>query len=130
MTLVTLSLVFLMVAYVFISIHTQSVVTISPLVIRAPQHSTLVSSIAHTFLFRWFVQLTRTASNQRLASRHVTEWSQTHSLKVLQPVLVLLRRILTSTIVELSLTTLCNIKIGSTDYLKRRLRVPFFYINI
>jgi len=118
--------VFLTVASVFTSIHTQSVVITSLLVIRVHQHSTLVSSTAHTFLFRWFVQLTRTASSQRSASRHVTEWLQTHSQKVLQSALVLLQRILTSTIVELSLTTLCNKEPGQPVAYKGSFGSPFF----
>jgi hypothetical protein len=50
----------------------------------------LVSSIAHMFHYKWSVPLTKTLSNQRLASRLVTEWLQTHSPKVYQPVLVVL----------------------------------------
>jgi hypothetical protein len=43
---------------------------------------TLVYSTAHTFRYKWFVQLTSTHSNQRLVSRHVTAWLQIRLLLV------------------------------------------------
>jgi hypothetical protein len=48
-------------------------------VTKALQLLTLVCSIAHTFHCKWFVQLVKILSNQKLDSRLVTVWSQTHS---------------------------------------------------
>jgi hypothetical protein len=45
-------------------------------------HMTLVSSTAHTFLCRWYVLLARTPSSLKSDLRPVTEWLQTHSLRV------------------------------------------------
>jgi hypothetical protein len=45
-------------------------------------HMTLVSSTAHTFLCKWYVLLARTPSSLKSALRPVTEWLQTHSLRV------------------------------------------------
>ena len=60
------------------------------LVIRVLHLMTQVCSTAHTFLFRWFVQLERTPSNLRSDSRLVTVLLLTHSQKVLllSPILV------------------------------------------
>ena len=44
---------------------------------------TLVYSTAHTFHYRWFVQLERTPSSQKSDLRLVTDWLLTHSQKVL-----------------------------------------------
>jgi len=43
----------------------------------------LVCSTAHMFHYRWFVQLERTPSSQKLDLRQDTVLFQTHSLKVL-----------------------------------------------
>ena len=51
---------------------------------------TLDYSTAHTFLYKWLEPLVRIHSNQKLALRLVTEWLQTHSLRVLHKVKVLL----------------------------------------
>jgi len=91
MTLVTPSLVFCKVSIVFISIlirQTSPLLTqvqatsTTLLVIRVLHLMTLVSSIAHTFLSKWFVPLVRTPSSPRLALRPDMVWSPTHSLKV------------------------------------------------
>ena len=65
-------------------------------------------STAHTFHYRWFVQLDKTPSNQKLDLRPDTVWLQTHLLKVQLKVLVDLRLVLTATIRELQFRTLCN----------------------
>ena len=52
---------------------------------------TLDCSTAHMFHYRWFVQLERTPSNQKLDLRPATVWSQTHSQKDLQQDMVVLR---------------------------------------
>ena len=69
---------------------------------------TLVSSTAHTFHYRWFVQWVRTPSSPRLASRPATGLLLTHLLKEQLRVSVLLIHLLTATIVALKLQTSCN----------------------
>ena len=49
------------------------VISTTLLVIRVHLLMMLVCSTAHTFHYRWFVQLERTVSNQKLALRLVTE---------------------------------------------------------
>jgi len=117
MTPVTPSLVFCKVSIVYTSILmllTLPLVMVpvetstTLLVIRVLHLMTLVSSIAHTFLFRWFVQLEQTPSSPRLASRPATVLLLTHSLKVSpqEPVLLPLTR--TATTEELLLKTSCD----------------------
>jgi hypothetical protein len=60
----------------------QTVVSTTLLVIRVHLLMTQVSSTAHMYPFRWYVQLVRTPSNQKLASRPVMVWLPTHSQKV------------------------------------------------
>ena len=63
-------------------------------------------STAHTFLYRWFVQLARTPSSQKSALRLATVSLPTHSLKEQHsPILVYLFVTAMSTIVALKLTT-------------------------
>ena len=54
--------------------QTELPISITLLVIRALHLMTQVCSIAHTFLFRWFVQLERTPSSLRSDLRLVTVW--------------------------------------------------------
>ena len=67
-------------------------------------------STAHTFLYRWFVLLVRTPSNQKLALRLVMESLLTHSLRVTFLTKVLDAYSLTQTVTtaELKLQTSCN----------------------
>jgi len=84
MTPVTPSLVFSKVSIVYTSILIQQTLiraSTTLLVIRVPAHMTQVSSIAHTFLSRWFVPLVRTPSSLRSASRPVMVSLQTHLQK-------------------------------------------------
>jgi len=87
------------------------------LVIRVHHLTTLGSSIAHTFHYRWSVPLVKTPSSQRLGSRHATAWLLTHSLLLVQLLLVIpstltLHSTQTPTlgIVALKSQTLCNNK--------------------
>ena len=75
---------------------------------------TLVCSTAHTFHYKWFVQLVNIHSNQRLDLRqdmvsHLTHSTQEQLLPVLKVQSQLLRTP-TSTTEELKLQTLCNNK--------------------
>ena len=75
---------------------------------------TLVCSTAHTFHYKWFVQLVNIHSNQRLDLRQdmvsqLTHSTQEQSLPVLKVQSQLLRTP-TSTTEELKLQTLCNNK--------------------
>jgi hypothetical protein len=74
------------------------------------------SSTAHMFLSKWFVPLVRTTSSQKLDLRPVTEWLQTHSLKALLRVLVVLLLTQTATIVELQSKISCES--FSQDYMR------------
>ena len=78
------------------------------LVTKVLLHMTLDCSTAHTFLYRWFVQLVRTHSNQKLDSRLVTELLRTHSHKELHRDLEHLHVTQTVTTEELKLLTLCK----------------------
>ena len=76
-------------------------------------HTMQVCSTAHTFHYRWFVQLEKTASSLKSDLRHVTEWLRTHSHKELLRDWVLLQRMLTVTTDVLLLRTLCKKFISS-----------------
>merc|ERR1712093_484553 len=71
---------------------------------------TLDCSTAHTFLYRWFVQLVRIHSNQKLDSRLATALSRTHSHKGMQLTKDLVHLLVTRTVTteELKLLTLCK----------------------
>jgi len=69
---------------------------------------TLDYSTVLTFLYRWFVRLVRIHSNQKLDSRPDMVLLPTHLLKEQIKVLVESRQIVTDTIRELQLQTLCN----------------------
>jgi hypothetical protein len=102
-------------------------------VIRAHHLMMLDSSIALTFLSRWFVRSILTPSSLRLASRPVTVWSATHSFRLLSrtELLVLLQTvqllllILTSITEELRLPTLPDSQVTLSDPPKG----VFFYGN-
>ena len=111
MTPVTPSLVFSKVSIVSTSIliRQTSLLTNTTLLVTKVLHlTTQVCSTAHTFPFRWFVPLARTASNQKLDSRPATVSSQTHLHRVLLRDLVLLRATATATTVALPSRTLCD----------------------
>jgi len=94
---------------------------------------TLACSIAHMFLYRWFVQSDRTHSSHVSDSRHVTEWSQIHLQKVQQPVLVVWQIVQTSTTVSSRLQTFSDRKNKKKAILQLEgeLRFPLFlFINI
>ena len=78
------------------------------LVIRVHLLMMLVCSTAHTFLYRWFVQLERIHSSQKLALRLVTESLRTHLPKDLIKVLVNSKLTQTATTGVLLLRTLCK----------------------
>jgi len=87
-----------------------------------------VCSIAHTFHYRWFVQLERIPSSQKLDLRLATAWSQTHSLKDLLLVLVALRPTLTYTTDVYKLRTLCK-RVAYILYRDSPSGGSFFYLN-
>ena len=90
MTLVTPSLVFSKVSIVYTSIL---ILQTSPQVMLLTATSTMlsvirvlhlmtqVSSTAHMYLCRWYVQSVRTPSNQKSDSRPATAWLRTHLQK-------------------------------------------------
>jgi len=86
----------------------QMVTSTTLLVIRVLHLMTQVCSTAHTFLFRWFVQLVRTPSSPKLASRPVTGLLLTHSLKEQMQVVVPSRSTKTVTTDVLQLRTSCD----------------------
>jgi len=98
------------------------------LVIRVLPLMMQVCSTAHTFLFRWFVQLERTPSSPRLASRPDMVWLLTPSLK--EQLRVLEDSELTPTAIteEFLLRTSCDI--GFKPYFQGTLWVPFFMLFI
>jgi len=117
MTLVTPSLVFCKVSIAYTSIlilQTSPLLTLrvvtstTLLVIRVLHLMTLVCSIAHTFLFRWFVQLARTPSNQKSDSRPATAWSRTHLQKEPPLAQVASESTATATTEELQSRTSCD----------------------
>jgi len=111
---------------VLVSLVTQHLVISTMLLVTKVLHlMTLVYSTAHTFLYRWFVQLVRIHSNQKLASRLVTVWLRTHSLRELLRVMVLLQLTLTATTVVFPLLTLCK-RDAYIFYKRLLLGVSFF----
>jgi len=93
----------------FLVIPRQTMVTSTMLLDTKVLHHTMqVCSTAHTFHYRWFVQLEKTASSLKSDLRHVTEWLRTHSHKELLRDWVLLQRMLTVTTDVLLLRTLCK----------------------
>jgi len=114
-TLVTPSLVFCKVSIVYtliLILQTFLLTSTTLLVIRVLHLMTLVCSIAHTFLSKWFVPLVRTPSSPRSDSRPATEWFLTHSLRVhllTVKVLVVSRQTATATTEEYVLTTSCDL---------------------
>jgi len=95
------------------------------LVIRVLHLMTQVSSTAHMYLSRWYVQLVRTPSSQKSDLRPATAWSLIHSLKAQIKVLVDSRPTPTATTEEYVLTTSCD-PFGSHET-GGGLRTPFFY---
>ena len=114
MTPVTHSLVFSKVSIVYTSILILQTPELAPLtsitllVIRVLHLMTQVCSIAHTFLSRWFVQLARTPSSQKLASRRATAWLLTPSHRAMHKVLAHSPLTLTATTEEFALRTSCD----------------------
>ena len=86
----------------------------------------LVYSTAHMCRFKWFVQLVRILSNQRLVSKQDTVLPRTHSQPLMQQMLHLVQMI-TSTTEECKWSTLCNNKSWVNQPLKRG--NFFFYAN-
>jgi len=82
--------------------------SITSLVIRVLLLMTQVCSIAPMYLFRWYVQLARTPSSPKLASRRATAWLLTPSHRALAKVLAHLPLTLTATIVAFALRTSCD----------------------
>ena len=78
-------LVFLTVVTVYISTHMQ-VATMLLLATKALTLLMLACSIAHTFRCKWFVQLVKTASSQKLVSKLATAWFRI-LLQMAQPLL-------------------------------------------
>jgi len=86
-----------------------SLLTSTTLLVTKVLHlTTQVCSIAHTFLSRWFVQLARTPSSQKLASRRATAWLLTPSHRARHKVLAHSLLTLTATIVAFALRTSCD----------------------
>src|SRR5210317_1051394 len=111
--LVTHLLVFLTDVTKYTLIHIQQTLPQSSSLLldtKVLHHTMLVSSTAHTFHCKWFVQLVRTHSSQKLVSRHVMVLLQTHLLVVLQSEVV--QSLLTTTYIteEFKLRTSCNNK--------------------
>src|SRR6056300_1409733 len=78
----------------------------------------LVFSTAHTCLFRWFVRLVKTPSNQRSDLRLATAWSLILSQPTMATVLLLAWVVVmvTSTTDLLRSQTLCNKKSKGLTY--------------
>ena len=131
MTPVTPSQVYLLVSTESTLTHiplTELPISITLLVIRVLHLMTQVCSTAHTFLFRWFVQLERTPSSLRSDSRLVTVLLLTHSL-VLQVELIPANSRLTTTVTteESPSRTSCDPRF--TYFTETPSGVSFFYLN-
>ena len=86
----------------------------------------LVYSTAHMCRSKWFVQLVRIHSNQRLVSKQDTVLPRTHSQPLMQQTLHLVQMI-TSTTEEYKWSTLCNNKSWVNQPLQRgNFGFPFF----
>jgi len=133
--LVTHSQVFLTDVTECTSIHMQDLTTLL-WVTKVLLRSTQVCSTAHTYHYRWFVRLGKTASSQKSGSKLVTAWYRTHSQMVLlQQLRVLLHRTPTSTTEEFVYRTYSNNKKkgGSTAPLYYKLgdlRISLFFISV
>jgi len=130
MTPVTPSLVFSKVSIVSTSIliRQTSLLTSTTLLVTKVDHlTTQVCSIAHTFLFRWFVLLARTPSSQKSALRLVTVSLQTHLHRVRPKVQVLLRATPTATTVASLSRTSCDP--FSQGYTRGSSDPLFLYLN-
>ena len=89
----------------------------------------LVSSTAHTFHYRWFVQLVRILSNQKSVLKLVTVLHKTHSQLLMLQMLSLGQTTIHTTD-EYKSQTLCNHKKDLTVNLKGEFRTPLFlYLN-
>ncbi len=111
MTLVTPSLVFCLVSTESTSILMLQTLLLSSTtlsVTRAPLLTTQVSSTAHMYPSRWYVQLARTPSNPRSASRPVMVLLQTPSQKEPSKVWVASRSTRTVTTEEFRSRTSCD----------------------
>ena len=91
-----------------VMVHLQVVTSTMLLVIKVLLLMMLDCSTAHTFLYRWFVQLERIHSSQKSALRLVTESLRTHLPKDLIKVLVNSKLTQTATTGVLLLRTLCK----------------------
>ena len=92
-------------------------------------HTMQDCSTAHTFHYRWFVQLEKTASSLKSDLRHVMVWLRTHSHKELPKDWVLLQRMPTVTTDVLLLRTLCKKFISSLLHKDSPSGGSFFYLN-
>ena len=129
MILVILLLVFLTVDIECILTHmllTTLLLSTTLLVIRELHHMTLVFSTAHTFHCKWFVQLVRILSNQKLDLRQDMVLLKIHLLLVMQQMLLLVQMI-TLTTEEFKSPTLCNNKKRFKRKTKGEFLLPFFY---
>ena len=98
------------------------------LVIRVHLLMMLVCSTAHTFHYRWFVQLERTHSNQKSGLRLVMESFRIHLLKVHLLVWEQSDVTLTYTTEELRFKTLCKKKGNISFFTKTPLQGSFFML--
>ena len=89
----------------------------------------LVYSTAHTCRFKWFVQLVRIHSNQRLVSKQDTVLPRTHSQPLMQQTLHLVQMI-TSTTEECKWSTLCNNKSWVNQPLKGETSETSFFRTV
>ena len=132
MTLVIHLLVSYKVSIEYTSIHIQQTLLLLSTTLfdtKVLHLMTQVYSTAHTFHYRWFVQLEKTPSNQKSDLRLVMVLFPTHLLKEQLQVLVVSLLIATDTTEELELTTSCN---SDITYLfnKETLTGLFFYASM
>ena len=115
----------------FLVIPRQTMVTSTMLLDTKVLHHTMQDcSTAHTFHYRWFVQLEKTHSSQKSGSRLVTESLLTPSpVVLLLTLLVLLHVIAISTIDVLRLQTSCKKK-GNILFHKDPFTGVFFYVIV
>ena len=108
-SIVYTSILILLTLVVLLKLLTQVlVISTMLLVIRVLHLMMLVCSTAHMFHYRWFVQLERIVSNQKLALRLVTESLRTHLQMVKVKVWAYFRLTLTATTDVLLLRTSCK----------------------
>ena len=90
---------------------------------------TQVFSTAHTFHYKWFVQLVRIHSNQKSVSKLDMVWFQIH-LSVLHQQTDLHQQVLTSTTENLQCQTFCKTKVSLPSGNTKKVSNETFFLSL